>query len=249
MKNKNLIWLLFASLVISLVVLAGCNVNVDNDDGTTQTVDVSGSYELKVKPDNAVVSISVKTTELTAKKSQEKNAEIMEKIRNAFIAEGLSEDDMKTLNFNIYEEYDYSYGGYTLNERKFLGYTVDHTLEVTIDDIDDVGKYLDIAVKNGANQINSIRFEITEEHRNNLKKEALKKATEDAKDKAEAIAAGLDKKVGKVTKISDQSFDFIPYYFREGAAIDAAEVAKVSTEISPGDVQVNARVGATFELI
>ena len=113
-----------------------------------------------------------------------------------------------------------------------------------------VGKIVDIAVTNGANQINNINFGLSEEKEQEYKKQALAEATKNAKSKAETIAQSLDVKLGKIKSVSESSFRYMPYPVAMEAkaggdfAIDEAEAAVVMAK----DVTVTATISLVYNI-
>ena len=221
-------------LLLGFVLVVGCT--------SGQVVDVTGSYTSKVTPDLGIISVFVDTLKDSAEEAQENNAYIISEIKKNLRVAGLDENDLETVSFNVYPEYDW-----TDNGRVLKGYRATHSLDLTVDDIDSIGAYLDIVVKSGVNQINNIRFEIDDSTKKELQVEALQKATEDARVKAGAIASGLGKKVGKVVSISDSTVNVNPWFYKGGAMLETADAAAI-TEISFSDVEVRADVTAKFKL-
>lgn len=151
--------------------------------------------------------------------------------------------DIETINYNIYPEYDWSSG-----KQESKGYRTTNTLKVTTQYFDDLGAIVDSAVKAGATGIDSINFELSKDKQNEVKREALAKATEDAKLKAEAIANGLGAKLGKLTSVTESSYNYIPYpLFRGGGDIAAAEKA-VSTNIEPQNLEITASINVVYQI-
>ena len=89
------------------------------------------------------------------------------------------------------------------------------------------------------------------EEQNELKADALEKATRDARTKADALAAGMGLKVYRVISISDSSWDYGVHRMAYAEIEEASAVAggvHADTQILAGDVEVSARVYAEFEL-
>ena len=72
-------------------------------------------------------------------------------------------------------------------------------------------------------------------------------ATEDAKLKAEAIANGLNAKLGKVISVTENSYNYIPYPLFRGGAVADAEKA-VSTSIEPQNLDITATVNVVYQI-
>lgn len=238
---------IFAVAVAIIAVLIAADIDLPsmpNPDG--QTVSVTGTYTAKSEPTQATLVIGFENEAETAEKAQKMNSDEMANVLIALRLAGLTDDDFKTLNYNIWDRkscWDCA--------NPETVYVASHTLEVTTDNVDMMGRYLDIAVDAGANNIHNVRFSVTEEEQAEMKKEVIEKATQDAKDKADALAAGLGLEVYRVIHISDTSWDYGPhrvmYAEIEEAAVTASGV-HADTQVIPGDVEISARVNAQFEL-
>jgi len=243
MSNQKYIVGIVALALILITVIVITSMLKDN---TQQTIDVTGSYTVKAQPDYVILNFAAETIAESAEQAQEKNAKIVSDLKNNLKIAGLDESAVETVSFNIYPNYDY--GPDYQSQPKITGYTASHMFELKLEDVSTSGQYLDIIIKSGINRINNIRFEITEEKQNQLRIESFSKATENARSKADAIAQGLGKEVGNVVKVSDQTFDFQPYYLRGGADFAVAEAKTALTEITPSDIEVRASIAATFAL-
>ena len=97
----------------------------------------------------------------------------------------------------------------------------------------------------------SINFEISKETENNLKKEALAKAAQDAREKAEALAEGSGGRLGRLVELSTEEFYYntYPIYtLTEGSKTADAEVRKAATNIQPQKLTVSGNVRAVYAI-
>ena len=121
-------------------------------------------------------------------------------------------------------------------------------LEISAEDSAKLSNIIDITTESGA-LISSINFELSQEKQNQYKAEALKLASEDAKIKAEAVADGLNKKLGRLVSVSTSDFDYYPWRVYESSAGSSTEDAKVATaNIQPSNQKISARVTAIFKI-
>jgi uncharacterized protein YggE len=93
-------------------------------------------------------------------------------------------------------------------------------------------------VNGGANKINSITFTLSDSRKESLGKDALKKAIENARSKAELVAQEVDVNLKQPIYISAEYTNVVPYY--------AAYKEISSTEISGGSVKVTASVSVSY---
>jgi hypothetical protein len=201
---------------------------------------VTGSAEESVVPDKAELYITVETLEDTASLSQDTNSGLSDAVVKALQTMGVSKDDIETDNYNIApkEMWDEKNG-----EMKQLGYTTTHTLKVTTRDIMNTGGYVDAAVKAGANRVERVIFSLTKEKEKQVSQALLTKASQDAKDKAGVLAQSIGVKLGKITTVSESSYNVMPYvYSRSEAAYDG------KAQINPSEVKVNAFVSLVYQI-
>src|SRR3989338_4028594 len=232
-----LIGILSAGLVLALLIMAlnAKQTTVVSGQDARNTISVSGSSELAVEPDKAEIYVNIETSKFTAKEAKDENARVAKKVRDAIKKEGVKEEDMETVQFSISPRYEYDE---TKGKSEIVGYTATQILKVTTTKLDKAGDFIDIAVDNGADRIDSVSFSLTKEKQKEMKGEAMIRASQEAKEKAEALATSLGVRLGKAASVSESSFDYIPFVSR-GFAVAEAKL-EMPTEISPQDVTVRA---------
>ncbi len=231
--------------LIAVLVIAGLVVGLgytflERTTPDEKTVSANGVATIKTMPDLASVNVRIETLMPTAEASKNKNNEISEAVKRALL-KIVKEKDIQTEYFNIYEEFDWSEG-----KQKSKGYKTMNTIKIKVYDFDDVGKVVDAAVDGGANGIDSINFELSDDKKSELKKEVLEKAAKDAREKAEAIASGLNAKLGEIVSVTTSDYDYMPIPIYRAEAGIALE--KAVTDINPRELEVSANVQVTFEL-
>ena len=86
----------------------------------------------------------------------------LEKVINDDYFTGHTFEELRERNYNIYEEFDYSYG-----TRRSKGFKTTNMIQVTTKDFDVIGRIIDLAVDAGATGVSSINFELSEESNDN----------------------------------------------------------------------------------
>ena len=110
-----------------------------------------------------------------------------------------------------------------------------------------VGTIVDVAVKNGANQINNINFGLSDAKNQEYKQKALADAATNAKEKAETIASSLGVKLGKIKTVSESSYDYRPYMYNMKMSAGAAEdMVAEAAQVLPSDVTVSGTIQITY---
>lgn len=209
----------------------------NQNKGTNKSeIQVVGEGRLTVSPDIAKVNLGVETEGLELEQAQATNARTIANIVEGLVNMGVAEENIQTINFTIFPIYDFDDGKQT-----FRGYRVEHMLEVTALDIDQVGALVDSAVRNGANRVSNVSFDFLNPPI--AYREALKLAVEDAIDKAKTIAHTLQiplvETPWKVIEGNIGSNPPIPF-------AQSAMVKSASTEMAPGQQDVMAFVTAFF---
>ena len=243
-----------AILLIAVVGLLYLNANkegaptvVQVDSGGLQkdTISVSGSAQITVAPDEALVYISVLTDNATAKVSQENNRVVTDAVMASLDGMGIGASDIETDSYSLskLEDYDQESGKYI--ER---GFRLTHTLKVTTKDIKGVGDIVDAAVGAGANGVDRVTFQLTKESEKAVRDQAMVKATQAAMDKAQSLAKTAGVGVGKAVSIQEQNFYYAPYEFNVRSAMASGDAKLAPTVISPQKVEVDSNVQLVYAI-
>jgi hypothetical protein len=243
--NKTL---MIIGMVLMAVVLAACNVTVQQPGQQQQnTISVNGNAQFKANPDEATVMVRVETNGTNAKEAQDKNSVDMTAVQKALKRAGVEERDMETMNYNIYENFVWDYK----EQRQYsAGFKASHTLKLKTTKLNMVGEYIQIAVDNGATNLDSVSFSLSKEAEKDAKDEALRQATKDARGKADALADGLDLSIKKVVSVSINEYNVIPFYrgMAEVAMTKDAGGPMPAPPVAPQEVDVSANVQVVFEI-
>ncbi|MCW8965615.1 MAG: SIMPL domain-containing protein [Candidatus Pacearchaeota archaeon] len=244
-QNQTIIATAIVSAVILIVALSALFVFKPASSGNT--VSVQGSSVVSAMPDEIVVYFSIETKDKTSTESKDANSEILDIFIEELEKIGFERNEIVTENYNIYPNYNWDDG-----DRTEDGFTTSHSISVKInsDDIDTTGRVVDAGVNAGA-IVNYINFELSEDLQKTYKAQAMELAAQDAKTKAEALAAGFDKSVGKLVSVSIGSYNYYPLNIYS-STIDMAEgsssIKEAVTNIQPGEQEVSATVTAVYSL-
>lgn len=209
-------------------------------DATQNTIEVYGKSTLDVEPDVAYINIGVNSESKDPSEAQLENKQKMTKIIDALKDEGITDEQLKTLNYNIRKNYTYPKDG-----ERVETYLVSNVLKVTIEDLSKVGKMIDVSTNAGANNINSIRFALKDDSM--YYNEALALAIENADSKAktllEAVGGTYNSPISIVELSSNSGF------YRDSNVMMKAEMAydSVETPIESGDITVSAQLKVIYE--
>jgi uncharacterized protein YggE len=237
------------TLIVVVTILVGVRMVLNSIEGFSEdTITVNGVSTVKALPDLVVVNFQISTEGKTSEIAREANAKIFEDFENSLLNLGYKKEDLKTQNYNIYEEFDWS-----SSRRTSLGYRASRTIRVEVlsEDTKKASEVIDAGVKAGAG-ISYINYELTTESQNRYKAEAMKSAATDASVKASAVAQGFNKKVGKLVSTRVSNYDYSPWvaYSGSGMKMEAAddEVQVATSSIQPTEQEIYASVTAVYKL-
>jgi len=235
-------------IVGAVILLALIGVGIYYSEQPGKEVKVNGIGSVKAQPDIVSAYFNVETNGSSAKEAKDKNSEIVDEVITNLVKIGLERDQITTENFNVGPNYVYEDG-----DRKQKGYEASHRVKVELKNKnkDKVGEVIDSGVDSGAG-ISYINFELSQDKQNELKSEALKVATKDARSKAEGIASGLGKQVDDIVSVNARDFDYHPWRLYEGnqaiAIEDVERAKKAVTNVQPGDKEITGRVEVVYSL-
>lgn len=205
-----------------------------------KTMSVSGQAKVSASPDIAYISLGVISEDKDAKIAQKMNATSMEKVIASIKANGVKEEDIKTVNYSIYPKYDYNK---MTGLSSIVGYTVNNSVSVTVRDLNKTGNIIDAASNSGVNVSSNITFGLSnyEKYYN----DALKNAVLAAKKKAATMAEALGVTLKAPISISEGGgysplMNYATYDMK-------AEAAGAATPVQSGSLEITATVNAVYE--
>ncbi|MBI4084773.1 MAG: SIMPL domain-containing protein [Candidatus Levybacteria bacterium] len=217
-----------------------------NSVTTTKTdlFTVSGEGEVTAVPDTATFTVGVTQTANTVEAAKNQITESANKIIADLKRLGIKEDDIKTINYNVYPNQDYAGGRNTIT-----GYTARQELQVKVKNVDLANKALDSATGNGANQVSGVSFTIDDEKQEKLEDQARRIAIDDAKRKARSIASAADIKLGRIISVTDSSAVPQPPIYLESRAAGGSGGDVPETDLQPGENTVRVTVSLSYETL
>ncbi len=206
------------------------------------TISVSGEGVIEVAPDRATISLGITNRDKNATVVQNANARIANDIIKAVSALGIDKKNIRTGNYSFHPYYRQD----SKKQAVLDGYEANNTVMVIVDDLNLVGKVIDAALSNGANNVDSLQFGIR--NKDNLQAEALRLAVRDARNKAEAVAAELGKKIVGIRSVSVNSGYVSAPRFNKMAMAEMAMDDARETPIEAGTLSCSAGVNIEFEM-
>lgn len=237
-------------LIAFMVIQKGLEIGNYLDQTPENTISVSGEGSVTAVPDIAVVTLGVFVQKDTAKAAQDESSEKINQINNFVKSLGVDEEDIKTADFSINSRYNYRTED---NVSDVAGYEARQSVTVKVRGVNDsdelVGKILDGATNNGANQINGVSF--TFDDSNDLKQEARLKAISAAKEKAQELADEAGIRLGKIISISESDGYYPQPYALEDTMFSRGQSGggtSVAPDIEPGSTEITQTVTVIFEV-
>ena len=207
------------------------------------TVSVSGLGEVTAVPDTSEFSFAVVKEAKTAKEAQKEVTEKMNVILDALKKDfNIDDKHIKTTNYSLNPRYEFRNDD---GERIFVGFEVSHFIEVKYPSIDEAGEILARIASLGATNISGVQFTIEDE--DSLKREARKKAIEDAKKRARSISKEAGIKLGRVTNVTEDQYGGGYYGGYDAMSAKAVSEPAVNPDIQAGSQTVKVTVTLYFE--
>lgn len=220
---------ILAILVISLPAMA--------EDSSAKVVRVTGTAEIKVAPDHAVIELGVEKQSASASLAKQSADDAARKILATLHAGGVDEKDIQTTFLYLRPQF---------SERKGVRtpyFVAAQTLTVTIRDLSRLDSLLQSLIQAGGNEIDSIHYETSDLRK--YRDDARERAVKAAREKAQALAAALGQEIGKAQTIEEVAE---PYGYMSNTAFEAPQRRALSSATSPGENTITASVVVAFEL-
>jgi len=216
-------------------------------DPSEQIISVSGSATASSNPDTLIIVLGVESEAKTANESLSQNSNSLNSVISSLKNSGISEDDIQTSNFSIYPLYD-SIKDSNGNWQQILnGYRVSNILSIQTEKIDSAGDIIDAAVSSGANRVDNVSFQLSDDKLQKISDDLIADAINDATQKAEKALVPLKQKIVGVKSIVIHDNVVLYYDSPMRASFDGfAESSMKSALIMFGDEEITANVSVVF---
>ena len=208
----------------------------------TATVVVRGIGHASARPDRAVLVFELGHTAPTPQEALQEVATRTAALERVLRERGVSEADWTTTGVTVQATYDWR-----KDERVFLGHRAGNRVQVTTRDPGLVGRLFTDAVEVASARVGGPEWIV--EPSNPAHLEACRLAAADARQRAEAYAAGLGLALGPVVLVDETPPD-VPRPLPRAMMAKAAMADDSSPiEVNAGDLEVTADVRVTFALV
>ncbi|MEM3154522.1 MAG: SIMPL domain-containing protein [Candidatus Woesearchaeota archaeon] len=242
---------IIAIFAVLMIALTACETRVIMEQPGVQpqnAISVQGNTEFDVAPDMAKIRFRIETQSPTAQDAQMRNREIGNAVSAALARAGVRQNEIQTADYRVERIQEWDPTGQKMVDK---GFRVSNIFVVSTKNLQNVGNVLDAGIQAGANNVESLSFELSDDKQKEVKTDALRMATKNAREKAEALADGAGVRLGKVLTLSETSYYVQPFYrgdmMVKAEGMGAPEIPP--TAISPQDVHISAQVSVTYEII
>ena len=204
-----------------------------------RSIVVKGTAEIRVIPNEVIVSIGVLTTDNNIETATQNNDRKAAKIIEVAMEHGVLKKDIKTDYVRISP--NYKHDGYV---PVLIGYTAQNNMSLRYDDIMNVSVLIGSLLKAGGNIVNGVTFRHSDIERYHEK--ARVAAIRSAKGKAKLIAEETGMALGKIRNIDEEPLN--AYETRGMVAGAAVRDSGAGMSITPGELDVRATVRAVYDI-
>jgi uncharacterized protein YggE len=215
------------------------------------TIDVQGSAEVKVVPDEVFILFGAETSDPDLKIAKSQNDERVKKLLALTKELKIDPRYVQTDFINI-EPWEHDLG----NQRVRTEYRIRKNIAVTLRDVAKFEELLSRALEGGINHVHGIQFRTTELRK--YRDQAREMALQAAQEKAVLLASKLGRQVGPAIRVSEYSGGWYSPYSWWGQSYGSNAMTQNSSQaggasssdgtIALGQITVTASVSVSFSL-
>ena len=239
------ILLLSCAMILGLAACGSAPAGAASASAPVKEVTVSASGTVRLVPDKATIYFGVTTQEQSAELAQSKNSEAVNKVIAVLTERGVEEKSIRTTNYSMYPQYDYS----EMGEQRIIGYVVYTNMSIQDQNVEDLGKLISACVAAGINNVDNVSFLCS--GYDQAYQDALTQAVEASREKAAVLAAAAGKTLGEAVTITEGWQDTSARY---GKSVNASAVYTEATmdaggaALQPGESEITANVTVTYTM-
>lgn len=205
-------------------------------------VTVSGGSDVSVAPDRAIVRLGSVARGDAAASAQDSVNTSVQRVIDAVRHLDVADKNIATSGVTLSPIYATDGQPGRQGEPRISGFEARNTITITLDDVSRVGPVLDAAIKAGANEVQGVSFELKDQ--TEPRSRALRQAVQNARTKADAIAAAMGMRVTGVLEATESDVPPVrPMMLGRAMAMEATPAP-----IQPGQLQVHGAVTIVYSL-
>ena len=245
MNKKSLQSLAVITLLLTSLLSSALAYDCSEQDNSS-TILVTGESKISVPADRVQVTLAVVTTAENPQEALDANKQKMNVLIDAIGNLGLDKKELKTSTYNLSP----NWSPQPKNPPKdwkpsIISYTMTNSLEIKTTELELTGKIIQTALNSGANQIDRIYFDVSDEQK--YSGEAIQKAVKNAMSDAKAAAESAGVKLGKIQTININNAyiagnDYGRGVFAAKSLMYDNSVSAPAPNIAPGEVALSASV-------
>ncbi|MFK7768341.1 MAG: SIMPL domain-containing protein [Mariniblastus sp.] len=263
---QNLKTLRSQLLIIGLILLVQANSKAD--ESKTPTITVTGKAEVRVAPDEAVLTFTIESRETELDAAVKDNDEKIKSVTEFLKGSKVEPKNIRTRVISIRPIFeDNAKYGYQSklpfqtaqtnvplakpvdpakkkSPLKPIGYTASRQLSVTITNLDSFEDVYRGLIERGVNNVGGIEFRTSELRK--YRDEARLKAVRAAREKATAMAGELGATLAAVQTITEDNGNRYSNFSMQNVSVPS--ISRGSSSIASGTIEITASVRIVFEL-
>lgn len=232
-------------LLLLVAPVCGQKVSIDAAVRTSDKpyVQAMSQATLSVKPDRATIEVGVITQGTTAAVVASENAKQTDAVLAGLRRVVGTTDQLQTINYSVRPNYQAPKPG---SVSAISGFVATNVVEVTLNDLAELGKVIDAVLQSGANNIQRLEFGLKNPQA--VRSQALHDAAAHAKANAQAIAAGSGVRILRTISVEElePSEDLVG--MKKAVPPPPPGAASIPVQIQAGSIEVTATVTLRAEV-
>jgi uncharacterized protein YggE len=220
----------------ALLVMSMSMPALATDADNSSTIEVQGYGKILVEPDLAVISLGVSQNAPEAKQAMAEVNEHMRTILDRLYSLGLAPADIRTSQLQVSKDY----GARSAELHEVPEYMASSMLTIRVRDLEQLGDVIDLALKDGANQMSGLRFDVADTDQLETRAQTL--AVKDAMSQARELADAAGVELGSIRYITASGGVGQP-------GVMAMARMSAGAPIASGEVSVESHVSMVFDII
>ena len=238
---------ILASILLCMCVLCinqSVNAEIKKEAGF---ISLNNSFVKEIEPNLATITFAVENTASEAQKASVENNEISDKIIKALkLIASTQTDTIKTSNFSVRPIYGTTASG----KRVIKNYMAVNSVRVETKDVSKVAKFIDTAIKNGANRTDNLVYSLQDEKKvcREIYPKLAKELTSMASELAIASGTAIDGLKQMHVSCNTDTVSNGRYFAAKALAAsnDMAEESTVETPVEAGKIKIRVYVNADY---